>query len=145
MNIEEFLKLESDDILRLPYVHEYGHEKTAKVSVLTIGKLIKINPYLTQIAKEDLKAIRESAENNHFEEMPELIEKYFIPVTMIIKEMTEAEIEEMEFRDIYIILLAILSRLGKKSFQKSIITASVLSRNQEQEIIAAQNYLTQLD
>lgn len=145
MTVEDFLKLEADDILRLPYIHKYGKDKTAEIKVLTIGKLIEINPFLTQIAKEDLKAIREAAEKNYFEEMPELFDKYALPIANIIRAMTEAEVEEMEFRDVYIILLSILARMGTNSFQKSIITGSVLSRNQEPEIIAAQEYLTQSD
>ena len=146
MNIEEFLKLEADDILRIPYVHEFGDKKKVEIKTLTIGKMIEINPYLTIIAKENLKKMRESAEENNFEEMPEMFTKYASPIATIIKLMTDAtekDIEQMEFRDVYIILMAILSRMGTKAFQMSIITGSVVSRNQETEIIAAQRYLTQ--
>jgi len=55
----------------------------------------------------------------------------------------DAEFKEMEFRDTYMILMAILSRMGTKAFQMSIITGLVVSRSPEQEIIAAQKYLTQ--
>ena len=146
LKIEDFLKLEADDILRMPYVHQYGKEKKVEVKPLTIGKMIEINPFLTILAKDDLKAMREAAESNNFEEMPELIKKYISPIANIIQIMTGIEDEdfkEMEFRDTYIIIMAILSRMGTKSFQMSIITGSVVSRSQRAEIIAAQNYLTQ--
>jgi len=146
MQLEEFLKLEADDILRIPYVHEYGKDKKVEIIPLTIGKMIEINPYLTIIAKDDLKEIRESAELNHFEEMPALFNKYISPIANIIKIMTgikDKEFKEMEFRDTYMILMAILSRMGTKAFQMSIITGSVVSRSQGTEIIAAQQYLTE--
>lgn len=144
--IEEFLKLEADDILRIPYVHNYGKDKTVEIKPLTIGKMIEINPYLTIIAKDDLKAMREAAELNNFEEMPEIFNKYISPIANIIKIMTgitDDDFKQMEFRDTYIIMMAILSRMGTKAFQMSIITGSVVSRSQGAEIIAAQRYLTQ--
>ena len=148
MQLEEFLKLEADDILRIPYVHTYGKDnsKTVEIKPLTIGKMIEINPYLTIIAKDDLKEMREAAELNNFEEMPEIFNKYISPIANIIKIMAgidDKELKEMEFRDTYIILMAILSRMGTKAFQMSIIMGSVVSRSQGTEIIAAQQYLTQ--
>ena len=146
MTLDQFLSLEADDILRIPYVHSFGKDKKIEVKPLTIGLYAKINPYLTTISKENVKAIRESAEKNNFEEMPELFDKYITPILSIIKAITNAtdkDIEDMEFRDIYIILLSILSRMGTKSFQMSIITGNVLSRNQEPEIIAASHSLAQ--
>ena len=148
MLLEEFLKLEADDILRIPYVHNYGKDDKKKVEIptLTIGKMIEINPYLTIIAKNDLKAMREAAEQNYFEEMPELFNKYVSPIANIIKIITgidDKDFKEMEFSDTYMILMAILSRMGTKSFQMSIITGSVVSRSTEPEIIAAQKYLTE--
>lgn len=146
MTLDQFLTLEADDILRIPYVHSFGKDKKIEVKPLTVGLYVKINPYLTDISKENLKAIRESAEQNNFDEMPELFNKYIIPILATIKAVTNAtdkDIEDMEFRDIYIILLSILSRMGTKSFQMSIITGSVVSRSREPEIIAAQQYLMQ--
>jgi len=146
MQLEEFLKLEADDILRIPYVHTYGKDKKVEIKPLTIGKMIEINPYLTIIAKDDLKEMREAAELNYFEEMPEIFNKYISPIANIIKIMTgidDKEFKEMEFRDTYMILMAILSRMGTKAFQMSIITGSVVSRSPELEIIAAQQFLTQ--
>lgn len=146
MTLEQFLTLEADDILRIPYVHTFGKDRKVEVKPLTIGLYIKINPYLTEISKENVTSIRESAEQNNFEEMPELFDKYIIPIFAIIKAITNAtdkDIEEMEFRDIYIIFLSVLSRMGVKSFQMSIITGNVLSRNQESEIIAASHSLAQ--
>ena len=146
MTLDQFLSLEADDILRIPYVHSFGKDKKIEVKPLTIGLYAKINPYLTTISKDNVKAIRESAEKNNFEEMPELFDKYITPILSIIKAITNAtdkDIEDMEFRDIYIILLSILSRMGTKSFQMSIITGNVLSRNQEPEIIAASHSLAQ--
>jgi hypothetical protein len=145
MKLEEFLKLEADDILRIPYVHEFGKHKV-EIKPLTVGKMIEINPYLTIIAKDDLKGMREAAQDNNFEDMPELFNKYASPILHIIKAVTGLEdkvLKEMEFRDTYIILMSILTRMGTKSFQMSIITGSVVSRSQGAEIIAAQNYLTQ--
>jgi len=154
MQIEDFKKLETDDILKLPYYHfikvPFGRffHKTKKLEVkpLTIGKYIEIDPYLIQIAKGDIKAMRIAAEENNFEEMPELFAKYGQPIISIIKIITSAtdeDIKVMTFWDTYIIFMSILARMGQKSFKMSIITGSVVSRNQESEIIAAQQYLTQ--
>lgn len=154
MTLEDFKKLESDDILRLPYYHfikvPFGHffYKTKKLEVkpLTIGKYIEIDPYLIQIAKGDIKSMRESAEQNNYEEMPGMFAKNGQPIISIIKAVTNAtdeDIKLMHFWDTYVIFMAILSRMGTKSFQMSIITGSVVSRSQDQEIIACQQYLTQ--
>jgi hypothetical protein len=134
--LEQFLKLEADDILRLPFVHEYGKKKKATVYPLTVGKYIEINPYLTQISKNNLKAIRDAADKNNFEEMPELFEKFGEPIGEIIRIVTGEDIKEMEFRDVYIILISILARMGTKSFQTSIICASAMSRNTNESYIA---------
>jgi hypothetical protein len=134
--LEQFLKLEADDILRLPFVHEYGKKKKATVYPLTVGKYIEINPYLTQISKNNLKAIREAADKNNFEEMPELFEKFGEPIGEIIRIVTGADIKEMEFRDVYIILISILARMGTKNFMMSTICASAMGRNTNKSIIA---------
>ena len=154
MQIEDFKKLETDDILKLPYYHfikvPFGRffHKTKKLEVkpLTIGKYIEIDPYLIQIAKSDIKAMRLSAEQNNYEEMPELFAKCGQPIISIIKAITNAtdeDIKVMTFWDTYIVFMSILSRMGTKSFKIAIITGSVVSRSQEQEIIACQQFLTQ--
>ena len=154
MTLEDFKHLETDDILKLPYYHfikvPFGRffHKTKKLEVkpLTLGGYFSIDPYLIQIAKNDIKAMRLSAEENNYEEMPELFAKYGQPIISIIKIMTNAtdeDIKVMTFWDIYVIFMAILSRMGTKSFKIAIITGSVVSRSQEQEIIACQQFLTQ--
>ena len=154
MTLEDFKHLETDDILKLPYYHfikvPFGRffSKTKKLEVkpLTIGKYIEIDPYLIQLAKSDIKAMRESAEQNHYEEMPELFAKCGKPIISIIKAITNAtdeDIKVMTFWDTYIVFMSILSRMGTKSFKIAIITGSVVSRSQEQEIIACQQFLTQ--
>ena len=146
IKLEDFLKLEADDILRIPYLHKFGKDKEVEIKTLTIGKMIEINPYLVVLAKDDLTKMREAAEHNNFEEMPAMFNKYISPIGHIIKIVTgidDKDFKEMEFRDTYIIMMAILSRMGTKSFQMSIITGSVVSRSQGEEIIAAQQYLTQ--
>jgi hypothetical protein len=134
--LEQFLKLEADDILRLPFVHEYAKKKKATVYPLTVGKYIEINPYLTQISKNNLKAIRDAADKNNFEEMPELFEKFGEPIGEIIRIVTGEDIKEMEFRDVYIILISILARMGTKNFMMSTICASAMGRNTNESIIA---------
>ena len=134
--LEQFLKLEADDILRLPFVHEYAKKKKATVYPLTVGKYIEINPYLTQISKNNLKEIRDAADKNNFEEMPELFEKFGEPIGEIIRIVTGADIKEMEFRDVYIILISILARMGTKNFMTSTIVGNALGRNTNESIIA---------
>lgn len=164
MSINNFLHIESDVItenpVNIPFEwairdHIPADEKPGSIVIkpLTVRTWFRIKPLILEINHDDYKKIVHSEYQIPDMEIMQLLEKYdsvlmeilFLGIHNQPGEMSEwyknALIDNCTWKDIHILLNAILFRIGQQSFSKSIITVRNVSPMTELELIAAQKNL----
>ena len=134
MDIINFLEQDASDILMLPFTF-----KEWQVKPLTVAQVIAINPILSKIVLDDICDLESSLKDGKIESLISFQIKYAKQVndvvTTIIGEDISAKVTNDEIMTLF---LAILYRMGGKSFLKSINLIQKLSLQTRTELIAAQ-------
>ncbi len=145
IRIEDFLQMDAATITRTPFEYKLG-EVTLRVPVLTMEKVVKINPYIVAIAKQDLDDLQSYVENGKISECAAFIDKYADAVMKIVHTVVGKDISKKATTDDYMaLLLATLYRIHGESFLKSISLIQKLSLQTKAGIIAAEKrYMTSL-
>ena len=134
MDIINFLEQDASDILMLPFTF-----KEWQVKPLTVAQVIAINPILSNIVLDDIGDLESSLKDGKIESLISFQIKYAKQVndvvTTIIGEDISAKVTNDEIMTLF---LAILYRMGGKSFLKSINLIQKLSLQTRTELIAAQ-------
>ena len=134
MDIINFLEQDASDILMLPFTF-----KEWQVKPLTVAQVIAINPILSKIVLDDIGDLESSLKDGKIESLISFQIKYAKQVndvvTTIIGEDISAKVTNDEIMTLF---LAILYRMGGKSFLKSINLIQKLSLQTRTELIAAQ-------
>jgi len=143
VKIEDFLQMDASIITRAPFEYMLGDE-TLVVPVLKMEDVVKMNPYIVSIAKQDLDDLQENIEEGRISTFAEFIEKYADTVKKIVHIAVGKDISKEATLDDYTALLfATLYRIHGESFLKSISLILKLSLQTKAGIIAAEKrYMT---
>ena len=134
MDIINFLEQDASDILMLPFTF-----KEWQVKPLTVAQVIAINPILSKIVIDDIGDLESSLKDGKIENLISFQIKYAKQVSDVVTTIIGEDISTKVTNDeIMTLFLAILYRMGGKSFLKSINLIQKLSLQTRTELIAAQ-------
>lgn len=134
MDIINFLEQDASDILMLPFTF-----KEWQVKPLTVAQVIAINPILSKIVLDDIGDLESSLKDGKIESLISFQIKYAKQVNDVVTTIVGEDISSKVTNDeIMTLFLAILYRMGGKSFLKSINLIQKLSLQTRTELIAAQ-------
>ena len=134
MDIINFLEQDASDILMLPFTF-----KEWQVKPLTVAQVIAINPILSKIVLDDIGDLESSLKDGKIENLISFQIKYAKQVNDVVTTIIGEDISTKVTNDeIMTLFLAILYRMGGKSFLKSINLIQKLSLQTRTELIAAQ-------
>lgn len=134
MDIINFLEQDASDILMLPFTF-----KEWQVKPLTVAQVIAINPILSKIVLDDIGDLESSLKDGKIENLISFQIKYTKQVNDVVTTIIGEDISTKVTNDeIMTLFLAILYRMGGKSFLKSINLIQKLSLQTRTELIAAQ-------
>ena len=134
MDIINFLEQDASDILMLPFTF-----KEWQVKPLTVAQVIAINPILSKIVLDDIGDLESSLKDGKIERLISFQIKYAKQVNDVVTTIVGEDISTKVTNDeIMTLFLAILYRMGGKSFLKSINLIQKLSLQTRTELIAAQ-------
>ena len=134
MDIINFLEQDASDILMLPFTF-----KEWQVKPLTVAQVIAINPILSKIVIDDIGDLESSLKDGKIESLISFQIKYAKQVNDVVTTIIGEDISTKVTNDeIMTLFLAILYRMGGKSFLKSINLIQKLSLQTRTELIAAQ-------
>ena len=134
MDIINFLEQDASDILMLPFTF-----KEWQVKPLTVAQVIAINPILSKIVLDDIGDLESSIKDGKIESLISFQIKYAKQVNDVVTTIIGEDISTKVTNDeIMTLFLAILYRMGGKSFLKSINLIQKLSLQTRTELIAAQ-------
>ena len=134
MDIINFLEQDASDILMLPFTF-----KEWQVKPLTVAQVIAINPILSKIVLDDIGDLESSLKDGKIENLISFQAKYAKQVNDVVTTIIGEDISTKVTNDeIMTLFLAILYRMGGKSFLKSINLIQKLSLQTRPELIAAQ-------
>lgn len=134
MDIINFLEQDASDILMLPFTF-----KDWQVKPLTVAQVIAINPILSKIVLDDIGDLESSIKDGKVENLISFQIKYAKQVNDVVTAIIGEDISSKVTNDeIMTLFLAILYRMGGKSFLKSINLIQKLSLQTRTELIAAQ-------
>ena len=134
MDIINFLEQDASDILMLPFTF-----KEWQVKPLTVAQVIAINPILSKIVLDDIGDLESSLKDGKIENLISFQIKYAKQVNDVVATIIGEDISTKVTNDeIMTLFLAILYRMGGKSFLKSINLIQKLSLQTRTELIAAQ-------
>lgn len=134
MDIINFLEQDASDILMLPFTF-----KEWQVKPLTVAQVIAINPILSKIVLDDIGDLESSLKDGKIESLISFQIKYAKQVNDVVTTIVGEDISAKVTNDeIMTLFLAILYRMGGKSFLKSINLIQKLSLQTRTELIAAQ-------
>lgn len=134
MDIINFLEQDASDILMLPFTF-----KEWQVKPLTVAQVIAINPILSKIVIDDIGDLESSLKDGKIEDLISFQVKYAKQVNDVVTNIIGEDISTKVTNDeIMTLFLAILYRMGGKSFLKSINLIQKLSLQTRTELIAAQ-------
>ena len=134
MSIDSFLQQDSSDILRLPFTF-----KEWQIKPLTVAQMIKINPILAKILLSDIDNLENDIKENKLSKLIEFQTKYINEINGIITAIIGEDIsEKINSDEMMTLFLAIIYRMGGKSFPKSISLILKLSLQTKAGLIAAQ-------
>ena len=134
MDIINFLEQDASDILMLPFTF-----KEWQVKPLTVAQVIAINPILSKIVLDDIGYLESSLKDGKIENLISFQIKYAKQVNDVVTTIIGEDISTKVTNDeIMTLFLAILYRMGGKSFLKSINLIQKLSLQTRTELIAAQ-------
>lgn len=134
MDIINFLEQDASDILMLPFTF-----KEWQVKPLTVAQVIAINPILSKIVIDDIGDLESSLKDGKIERLISFQIKYAKQVNDVVTTIVGEDISTKVTNDeIMTLFLAILYRMGGKSFLKSINLIQKLSLQTRTELIAAQ-------
>ena len=134
MDIINFLEQDASDILMLPFTF-----KEWQVKPLTVVQVIAINPILSKIVLDDIGDLESSLKDGKIENLISFQIKYAKQVNEVVTTIIGEDISTKVTNDeIMTLFLAILYRMGGKSFLKSINLIQKLSLQTRTELIAAQ-------
>lgn len=134
MDIINFLEQDASDILMLPFTF-----KEWQVKPLTVAQVIAINPILSKIVLDDIWDLESSLKDGKIENLISFQIKYAKQVNDVVTTIIGEDISTKVTNDeIMTLFLAILYRMGGKSFLKSINLIQKLSLQTRTELIAAQ-------
>ena len=134
MDIINFLEQDASDILMLPFTF-----KEWQVKPLTVAQVIAINPILSKIVLDDIVDLESSLKDGKIENLISFQIKYAKQVNDVVTTIIGEDISTKVTNDeIMTLFLAILYRMGGKSFLKSINLIQKLSLQTRTELIAAQ-------
>ena len=134
MDIINFLEQDASDILMLPFTF-----KEWQVKPLTVAQVIAINPILSKIVLDDIGDLDSSLKDGNIENLVSFQIKYAKQVNDVVTTIIGEDISTKVTNDeIMTLFLAILYRMGGKSFLKSINLIQKLSLQTRTELIAAQ-------
>lgn len=163
--IKEFIQLEANTITEQPLKISFDFNNRENVpagkdpgdniviSPITVRTWFKLKPLLISIEKEDLNKLIEKQERTPDAELTEIMSKYDDLLIDILcigihnkksdppKWFKEVLKDNCTWKDVYILLNAIIFRVGYNPFCKSITTVRSVSPLTEAEIIAAQKNL----
>ena len=136
-SIESFMLDDVDVIRKSPFKYMEW-----EIKPLTVEQMIKINPYILAIAKQDMDEFQEFVETGKISEFCKLFDKYGEAVQYVVNTIVGEDISNKITPDDYIALfIGIIYRMGNKSFQKSISLIQKLSLQTRAGIIAAEERL----
>lgn len=165
MPIKHYLHLESDTVTERPIKIDFdfavrdsipeGKDPGDKIviSPITVRTWFKLKPLILSIDKVDLDKLIEKEERTPDADLIDIIAKYDSLLFDILcigihnkksdppKWFNEALKDNCTWEDVYVLLNAILFRLGYNPFTNSITTLTNVSPMTEAEIIAAQKNL----
>ena len=134
MDIINFLEQDASDILMLPFTF-----KEWQVKPLTVAQVIAINPILSKIVLDDIGDLESSLKDGKIESLISFQINYAKQVNDVVTTIIGEDISTKVTNDeIMTLFLAILYRMGGKSFLKSINLIQKLSLQTRTELIAAQ-------
>ena len=134
MDIINFLEQDASDILMLPFTF-----KEWQVKPLTVAQAIAINPILSKIVLDDIGDLESSLKDGKIDSLISFQIKYAKQVNDVVTTIIGEDISTKVTNDeIMTLFLAILYRMGGKSFLKSINLIQKLSLQTRTELIAAQ-------
>ena len=134
MDIINFLEQDASDILMLPFTF-----KEWQVKPLTVAQVIAINPILSKIVLDDIGDLESSIKDGKIENLISFQIKYAKQVNDVVTTIIGEDISTKVTNDeIMTLFLAILYRMGGKSFLKSINLIQKLSLQTRTGLIAAQ-------
>ena len=134
MDIINFLEQDASDILMLPFTF-----KEWQVKPLTVAQVIAINPILSKIVIDDIGDLEGSLKDGKIENLISFQIKYAKQVNDVVTTIIGEDVSTKVTNDeIMTLFLAILYRMGGKSFLKSINLIQKLSLQTRTELIAAQ-------
>lgn len=159
MGINKMLRQEADEaidsVINIPF--EFKNVPEGKdagdyitITPLTVRNWFKLKPLLILIERDDINKMIASKDHEFGDEQRDLIMKYDSLLFEIIcigihnkcgdmpKWFREVLLDSCTWEDIYILLNAILFRIGASSFFNSIIALKAVSPLEEEEIIALQ-------
>ena len=134
MDIINFLEQDAGDILMLPFTF-----KDWQIKPLTVAQVIAINPILSKIVLDDIGDLESNLKDGKMENLISFQIKYAKQVNDVVTTIIGEDISSKVTNDeIMTLFLAILYRMGGKSFLKSINLIQKLSLQTRTELIAAQ-------
>ena len=108
-----------------------------EIKPITVGQLITISPYLAQIQIEgEIK----TPEDFHEKVVPQ-ISKFMDPLRAIFNELFECDFDKLLPIDLFNLLGIVMSQMGTEDFTKAITFVEVLSRNNQNDLMALQSEL----
>lgn len=165
MGVKQIIQFEADSVteksIRIPY--EFPDKSSLPagkepgdcivISPISVRTWFKLKPLLLQFEKEDLERLIVKEGRDFDVNAPEIMSKYDTLIMDIVclgihnkrndppLWFREVLKDNSTWKDIHILLNAILFRIGYSSFYKSITLAKKVSPMRETEIIAAQKNL----
>lgn len=108
-----------------------------EIKPITVGQLIAISPYLAQIQIEgEIK----TPEDFHEKVVPQ-IAKFTEPLRSVFAELFECDFDKLLPIDLFNLLGIVMSQMGTEDFTRAIIFVEVLSRNNQNDLMALQSEL----
>ena len=130
MDLIQELKNQSD-IIRNKSAY-YGE---IEIKPITVGQLIAISPHLAQIQIEgEIK----TPEDFHEKVVPQL-KNFTEPLRSVFAELFECDFDNLLPIDVFSLLGIVMSQMGTEDFIKAITSASHLSRNNQEDLMALQS------
>ena len=163
MGVKQILHIEAesaiDKVINIPF--EFKNVPKGKntgdhitISPITVRTWFQLKPLLVMIDKEDIDVLKVKKGSEFDSELIDVMMKYDSLLFEIIcigihnkegdmpKWFREVLADSCSWEDLYILLNAVLFRLGSTSFSNSIIALKAVSPFEEEEIIALQENKT---
>lgn len=108
-----------------------------EIKPITVGQLIAISPHL---AKIQIEGEIKTPEDFHEKVVPQL-KNFTEPLRAVFAELFECDFDKLLPIDLYNLLGIVMSQMGTEDFTKAITFVELLSRNNQEDLMALQSEL----